>query len=145
MNTLKAFGVQEVVADKYADEWVPEAFRKHGIIVRPSELTASEIYLEFLPLVSNGTVELLDIKRLAGQLAGLERRARSGGKDLVTHYQGGHDRVANAAARVCVRVQKAQKSGVRIWSVSWGSPLRAVPEASGSFPAPCFKSQFCAI
>ena len=119
-ETLKAFGVHDVMADKYAGEWVPEAFRKRGIVVRPSDLTASEIYLEFLPLVANGTVELLDMKRLAGQLTGLERRARSGGKDSVTHYPGGHDDLANSAAGVCVRVQKAKRSGVRVWSATWG-------------------------
>jgi hypothetical protein len=119
-EAIKAFGVHEVMADKYAGEWVPEAFRKRGIVVRPSDLTASAIYLEFLPLVSNGTVELLDMKRLAGQLTGLERRARSGGKDSVTHYPGGHDDLANAAAGACVRVQKSKRSGVRVWSATWG-------------------------
>ena len=119
VDLLKAYGVQEVAADKYAGEWVPEAFRKRGIVVRASELTASEIYLEFLPLISNGSVELLDIKRLAGQLSGLERRARAGGKDLITHYSGGHDDLANAAAGACVRVSRASRSGVRIWSVDW--------------------------
>jgi hypothetical protein len=65
-------------------------------------MTASELYLNFLPMVSNGSVELLDEKRLRAQLTGLERRARSGGKDLITHYQGGHDDLANAAAGACV-------------------------------------------
>ena len=101
-GTLKAFGVTNVEADKYAGEWVPEAFRAHGITVEPAKMTASEIYLNFLPMVSNGSVELLDEKRLRSQLTGLERRARSGGKDLITHYQGGHDDLANAAAGACV-------------------------------------------
>lgn len=113
-DVLKTFKVQEVAADRYAGRWVPEAFRECGIAVRPSERTASELYLEVLPLVSNGTAELLDIKRLAGQLTGLERRTRSGGKDLVTHYPGGHDDCANAAAGALV-LAAIPRPGPRIW------------------------------
>jgi len=97
-DVLKSFKISNVESDKYAGEWVPEAFRVHGIEVKNADMTASELYLNFLPLISNGTVELLDNKRLLAQLAGLERRSRSGGKDLVTHYAGGHDDLANAAA-----------------------------------------------
>jgi len=102
---LKSYGLAEVTADRYAGEWVASAFREYGIMLRPSELSASEIYLNFLPLISNGSVELLDVKRLAGQLTGLERRARSGGNDQVTHYPGGHDDLSVAAAGVCVLAQ----------------------------------------
>jgi len=101
-DTLKSFGLTLASADKYAGEWVPEAFREHGIIVTAAPMSASELYLNFLPLISNGTAELLDSKRLRSQLAGLERRTRSGGKDLITHYPGGHDDLANAAAGACV-------------------------------------------
>jgi len=101
-DVLKSFGISRIAADRYAGEWVTAAFRKHGITVDASELSASELYIEMLPMISNGTAELLDIKRLAGQLVGLERRARPGGKDLVTHYAGGHDDCANAAAGALV-------------------------------------------
>jgi hypothetical protein len=97
-----------VESDKYAGEWVPEAFREHGIEVKNADMTASELYLNFLPLVSNGTVELLDNKRLLAQLTGLERRARSGGKDLVTHYAGGHDDLANSAAGACAMAARSE-------------------------------------
>ncbi len=104
-DLMKSFGLFEVTADRYAGDWVASAFQENGVTVRPSELSASELYLNFLPLISNGTVELLDVKRLAGQLTGLERRVRSGGKDQITHYPGGHDDLANAAAGVCVLAQ----------------------------------------
>ncbi len=101
-NVLKSYNCTAATSDRYAGEWVTEAFVKHDISIKPAEQTASELYLEFLPLISGGQVEMLDIKRLVSQLAGLERRTRAGGKDLVTHYQGGHDDVANAAAGACV-------------------------------------------
>ena len=47
-------------------------------------------------------MELPDKKRLLAQLVGHERRTRSGGKDLFSHYQGGHADLANAVAGACV-------------------------------------------
>lgn len=108
-DVLKSFGVRDVASDRYAGEWVVEAFAAHGIRVKPSELAASELYLELLPLIANGSFELLDSKRLAAQLAGLERRTRAGGKDLVTHYPGGHDDCANAAAGAIVAVKREER------------------------------------
>jgi hypothetical protein len=101
-DMLKSYGVSTVKADRYAGEWVSSAFSSCGISVQPSELSASEIYLNFLPMISNGTIELLENKRLTAQLSGLERRARAGGKDAVDHYPGGHDDLAVAAAGACV-------------------------------------------
>jgi hypothetical protein len=115
-EALKSYRIAEVSSDRYAGEWVPDAFAEQGISVRGSEHAASELYVNFLPLVANGTVELLDLKRLAGQLTGLERRTRAGGKDLITHYAGGHDDLANAAAGACVAAFNAiSRPGPRIW------------------------------
>jgi len=105
-TTLKSFGLSEVHADRYALGYVKEAFARDSVIVRNSEQSASEIYLAFAPAVANGTVELLDSKRLIAQLGGLERRTRSGGKDMIDHYPGGHDDLAAAAAGACVRAAK---------------------------------------
>jgi len=127
-DLLKAFRVAEVGSDRYAGEWVPDAFGEKGIAVRGSELTASELYVNFLPLIANGTVELLDLKRLAGQLTGLERRTRAGGKDLITHYPGGHDDMANAAAGACVAAfNTISRPGPRIWTSgdTFGEAARA--------------------
>ncbi len=103
-QVLKQFEIAQVESDRYAGEWVTSSFRDHGIMVEPAKLSASEIYLAALPLFSNASVELLDNKRLVSQLRGLERRTRSGGKDLVTHYPGSHDDLANSACGVIVRV-----------------------------------------
>lgn len=101
---LKEYEVSQIVCDNYAGEWVTSSFRDHGIMVENSKLSASEIYLAALPLFSNSSVELLDSQRLVSQLRGLERRTRAGGKDLITHYPGGHDDLANAACGAIVRV-----------------------------------------
>lgn len=120
-ETYRAYGITEIESDRYAAEWVTEAFRDNGIEVKNSELSASEIYLSFLPLMANGTVELLDNKRLKSQLMGLERKTRPGGKDLITHYPGGHDDVANSVAMACVMAAKKGASyGVGVPNVGIG-------------------------
>jgi hypothetical protein len=97
-ETLKSYGLREVQGDQYAGEWVPAAFQRYGITYKASELTRSEIYLEVLPLFSQGRVELLDLPVLRTQLLLLERRTRAGGRDSVDHPRGAHDDHANAAA-----------------------------------------------
>jgi hypothetical protein len=111
---LKTYGISRIEADRYAGEWVVDSFKKFGVQVEAAEKTASELYLEFLPMITQGSVELLDQKRLISQLASLERRTRAGGKDLVTHYAGGHDDCANAAAGAVLRGGRRQGKGAFI-------------------------------
>jgi hypothetical protein len=101
-GALKSYHVSRVTGDRYAGEWPRERFATHGITYQPSERTKSDLYRELLPLVNAGKAELLDVPRLAAQLAGLERRVARGGKDSVDHGPGGHDDLANAAAGALV-------------------------------------------
>ena len=50
-----------------------------------------------LPLLTSRNVELLDDRRLVGQLLVLERRTSWGGRDSVDHPPGGYDDLINAA------------------------------------------------
>jgi len=101
-DTLKSYGLKSAVGDRYGGEWVKESFREFGVTIKNSELSKSEIYLEFLPMILSGQVELLDDRKLCGQLQNLERRTRSGGRDLVDHPAGLHDDLANSVAGSCV-------------------------------------------
>jgi hypothetical protein len=96
--TLKAYRCHSTVGDKYAAEWVVQAFRKCGIVYEQSERDRSAIYLDCLPLFTTGRAKIIDSKRLVHQLASLERRTSSLGKDKVDHGPGGHDDAANSAA-----------------------------------------------
>jgi hypothetical protein len=102
-RALQVYGVESVTGDRYAGEWPRERFREHGIAYNTAEKTKSEYYLELLPQVTSGTVELLDHPRLIAQLCNLERRTARGGHDSVDHPPGGHDDVINAVAGVLVR------------------------------------------
>jgi len=113
---LSGYKINKIIADKYSIGYVKEAIEKLDMDYESSELSASELYLEFEPLIAQGQVELLDNKRLLQQLMGLERRTRSGGKDLITHYPGGHDDAANAAAGACVMVSKEDDTPGTFWS-----------------------------
>ena len=73
-EVLKKYQVREVSGDRYAGAWVSEAFQKEGIQYKASELNKSELYLEALPYISSGTVELLDLRELVKELRLLERR-----------------------------------------------------------------------
>ncbi len=96
--TLRSYGLHQVTGDRYGGEWPRERFRRAGVRYALSERVKAELYAGLLPQVNSGTVELLDLPRLLGQLALLERRVAPGGRDSVVHPKGAHDDVANAVA-----------------------------------------------
>lgn len=97
-DTLAQYRVKFVTGDRYAGEWPREQFRKRGIEYRPAARTKSELYIELLPPVNSGRVDLLDDDRLTNQLVGLERRTARSGRDSIDHPPGAHDDLANAVA-----------------------------------------------
>jgi hypothetical protein len=96
----KSYRCFEVISDRFLLDWVTTEFERHGVRVKKSPKNVSEIYLDFIPLITSRAVELLDDRRIIGQIGNLERRARTGGHDLVTHFSGQHDDLANAVAGV---------------------------------------------
>jgi hypothetical protein len=133
-ETLQSFGVVKVLGDRYSGEWVAEAFKKCGILYAPAEKSASELYLDFLPMLMNGSIELLDSRRLKAQLVDLERRTRSGGRDIIDHGPAGHDDVAVVCAGLCVTIGRSKRRGGFVYysgSASLAGSL-AVPAAGGS-------------
>ena len=132
---LKAYRIATVTGDRYAGEWPREQFRKRGITYEPSAKSKSEIYLEALPLVNAGRVQLLDVPRLVPQLTGLERRTSRSGRDSVDHGPGGHDDLVNAVAGALVDVA-APAAG--FWIAMGGSemPMRGIGRYGNLNPDP---------
>jgi len=63
------------------------------------------IFGGLLPILNSRRCRLLDDKRLASQLCGLERRpSRIGAKDAISHPPGSHDDLAAAVAGLMVRM-----------------------------------------
>jgi hypothetical protein len=120
--TLKSYGITKVFGDRYAGAYPVEQFRQFGITldhegVRPK----SDLYVDLLPLINAGRVELLDNARLIGQLCALERRTARGGRDTIDHPSGAHDDVANAVAGAAALIL-SKPDAARFWRVLGGGP-----------------------
>ena len=97
-DLLRRYRVSRVTGDRYAGQWVRQAFREARITYLESERDRSQAYLEVEPLFAQGRIAILDHPTLARELKLLERRPRAGGKTLVDHPSGAHDDDANALA-----------------------------------------------
>ncbi len=91
-----SYRVGRVTGDRYAAEWVRQAFREAGLIYEDSARTRSQAYLECQPLFATGRIALLDHPVMIRELKCLERRPRAGGQTLVDHPRGQHDDYANS-------------------------------------------------
>lgn len=100
VQVLKSYFQERTTGDAYAAEFNSSAFRRRGIKYVQSEKNKSELYLELLPKLCSGQIQLLDHEPTIAQLCSLERRTRSGGRDIVDHPPGGHDDLANVIAGV---------------------------------------------
>lgn len=103
---LARYGVKQVVGDKYAGEWVPVAFRRHGVSYQQAGRNRSEAYLELHPLIVTGRAALLDHPTLLTELRGLERRTSRIGRDTIDHPPRAHDDHANAVALALVAAEE---------------------------------------
>jgi hypothetical protein len=100
---LRRYGIRSVIGDRYAGEWPREQFRKRGVNYEPSDLAASDLFRELLPLLNTRTIALLDHPRAINQLASLERRVGRG-KDIIDHPRAAKNDIANVIAGVAHQV-----------------------------------------
>jgi hypothetical protein len=142
-ETLAVYGLERVTGDKYAGEWPRQAFEKHGVVYVTSERTASELYIEALPILTSGGVELVDSKRLRSQLVNLERRTRPGGRDQVGHSPGSHDDLANAVAGAILAAAKGPARAGRVYFSGKAVSTAAAPKPQPQ--APRKGRVFCAV
>jgi hypothetical protein len=118
-STLKQYGLSNVTGDKYGAEWVTEAFRKVGVTYKNSDMSASELFKELVPLLNTRTILLLENERAIGQLCALERRVGRSGNDSIGHPRGGHDdlAVAIAGAAYLAGTNAARRGTLRVGSI----------------------------
>ena len=102
-NVLKSYGLNAVTGDRVGGTWVKEAYLRHGINCTVTDETKSSLYLQFLPLLNAGSVELLDNRKLIAQICSLERTvARGSGRETVDAPGGVSEDLANVCAGACV-------------------------------------------
>lgn len=92
----KEFRIHSVVGDGYSAEWCRSAWRAENVTFVRSDLSASEIYLEALPLFARNLVKLPEHATLIKELRLLERRTARSGKDTISHPKNGNDDFSNA-------------------------------------------------
>jgi len=109
-KVLETFGIRKIVSDRYAGEFHRELWRKHGVGFDPSEMTASEIFADFVAMVNSAGCLLLDNDRLVAQLAALERRISRTGREMISHPVGGHDDLAVCAAGALLLAGKTKRT-----------------------------------
>jgi hypothetical protein len=90
-NTLKSYGITRTMGDRWGLNFVAAEFQRHGITLEYSDKHRSDIYREALPLLTSKRARLIDNERMIGQFSNLERRAMSGGREVIDRPQrGGH-------------------------------------------------------
>jgi hypothetical protein len=95
-DLAREYGCRSVTGDNYAGEWVAGAFRAAGVAYERAELTASELFLEGLPLFARGMASIPPHPALLRELRLLERRVSRSGKDSVGSPANATDDHANA-------------------------------------------------
>lgn len=115
----KQYRCSRVTGDNYSGEWVAAAFRDAGCEYVRSELPKSALYLEGLPVFTQGAVSIPDQPQLVRELRLLERRTARSGKDSVDHGISGSDDFANVlfGAMWLCRPPKVQEINI-------GSPVQ---------------------
>jgi hypothetical protein len=122
---LRSYGVTVAQSDKYAGAWVSESFARCGVQVVQDAEPKSTLYLSALPVLTGRRCDLLDLPRLRAQLAGLERRRRAGGRDVVDHPPAGFDDVANAVCGAVVLAAALGTGGDEVLAANLADAPRA--------------------
>jgi hypothetical protein len=94
---LYEYGCKFVKGDHYAGEWPTSAFAQYKIGYQVAEDSKSDYYLKWLPLMTAGSVELLDNARMRAQMIALDRKVSSSGHESVDN-RNGHEDLANCIA-----------------------------------------------
>lgn len=108
-TTLREYGLNDTMGDRYAAEFNVAAFAANGITYRNSNRDRSAIYQDVLPLFTSGRVRLIDNRKLVIQFAALERHTSSIGRDRIDHGPGGHDDLCNSAAGALMAASAAER------------------------------------
>lgn len=105
-QVLAQYGLFKTKGDKYAGKWPKDRFREKGVTYELGDLSKSQLYGAFLPILNSGQAKLLDHAQLRTQLLDLDRRVARGGHESIDHSPGQHDDVANAVAGACLEALK---------------------------------------
>jgi hypothetical protein len=109
-SLLKRYRITRATGDRYAGQWVSQAFAAVGMNYREASMDKSAAFTELEPLFAEGRINLPDHPQLVRELKNLERRHRAGGRVIVDHPHGGHDDHATAVALAVVACRQTGTS-----------------------------------
>jgi len=119
--TLREYGILQVTGDRYAAQWVQQAFAANGIQYQTSARDRSAIYSDTVPIFTAGRARLLDSKRLVNQIAALERTVTPTG-DKIDHPRHGADDLCNAACGALVLCDQRNQLGPNVMPIVISTP-----------------------
>lgn len=96
----RAYRIRTVTGDKYAKDWVQDAWREEGFTYHEAEQPAAQLYLEAQPQWVRGLISIYGDPVLLKELRHLECIPGRVGKDQVTHPRNMHDDMANVTCGV---------------------------------------------
>jgi hypothetical protein len=107
---LRSYNLTSAYADQYAAGFARSVYGAAGVALVDAPGTRSDAYMHLLPLLTQGRVELPPEPTLRTELLTLERRVRSGGRDVIDHRVHAHDDLANAVALAAWAASRSQPS-----------------------------------
>lgn len=132
---FKEYQIKSVKSDIYGGEWIASAFRDFGINVEKASMTKSDYYLNAIPIFNNRKCRILDKERLTNQLLNLQRRVRSGARDLVDCFRG-HDDLSNACCASLVEAIQRDKKKVFLGFTEKNFPFFPDDRSIQEMPSP---------
>jgi hypothetical protein len=62
VKLLQSYSIRYMTGDRYAGEWVAQAFSERHVTYKQSELPKSGLYIDFLPKLNSRTISIPDIR-----------------------------------------------------------------------------------
>lgn len=135
MELFRKYRVKDVMADRVAAGYIEHKFtglREFKYEYCP--LSKSDLYLNAIPIVNDGSVELLDDETTNKQIKGLIRqRGHGSGKDTVIHKKGDfHDDRANVVSGLIYmgRERSGRQATFDLSGVAYGGQRATVLESN---------------
>lgn len=130
IELFSRYGVHEVKGDHFASGYIEPKFVQAGFAFEPIKLSKSDLYVEMMPMLNDGNIELLDCEYTNSQLKRLERRRGRNGRDRIDHVDKGHDDRANmVAGLVYMGKEKMKTAPISLSDVKMGGERQAVKES----------------
>jgi hypothetical protein len=119
-DLCRQYRINSVTGDRYAKQWVQQAWRDLLGTYHEANLYASELHLEALAPFNRGLVELPPHLALVREFKSLQRVAGRSGRESVEHPRGCHDDLANSVVG-CLRLLSRVERKI---------PMVAIPDLS---------------